>query len=52
MQKRLPDRTGKGVYIDMIKTKLRRKISGLEQSGKNDESAYYRSIYEQIGDVK
>ena len=39
-------------YIDMIKTNLRRKISGLEQSGKNDESAYYRSIYEQIGDVK
>lgn len=35
-------------YINMIKTKLKRKIDGLEKSGRLDEAAYFRSVIEEI----
>ncbi len=35
-------------YIDMIMSKLRRKINGLRQSGKENEAAYYQDIYNSI----
>ncbi len=36
-------------YIDMVKGKLRRKINGLRQSGKDGEAEYYQGIYETLG---
>ena len=35
-------------YINMIKTKLKRKADGLEKSGRLEEAAYFRSVIHEI----
>ena len=35
-------------YTEMVKGKLMRKINGLRNSGKDDEAAYYQSVYDSI----